>query len=82
MNTQESKPIWELTESEFTERLLPGVLAIKEELFEKGLPVSYIDTTCCESEFHFVNEYADGSKRLIHFNIYTRKESVVRVLNG
>lgn len=82
MNIQEFKPIWELTETEFKERLHPGVLAVRQELFDQGLPISYIDGACCESETHFVNEYADGRKHLIQFNVYTRKEIVVRHLNG
>ncbi len=82
MNTREAKPIWELTEVEFEERLNPGIQALRHELFAKGLPVSYMDATCCESEGHFVNEYADGSKYLIEFNVYTRVERVVRQLHG
>ncbi len=74
--------IWELTEVELEVQLAPGIHAVRQELFAKGLPVSYIDESCCESECQFVNEYADGRKYLIEFHLLSRRESVIRELHG
>lgn len=74
--------IWELTEVELEVQLAPGIHAVRQDLFAKGLPVSYIDESCCESESHFVNEYADGRKYLIEFNSLSRRETVLRQVNG
>ncbi len=81
MNTYK-KHIWEMTEAEFATQLRPGIVAIRQALFAKGLPISYIDHDCCERETHFVNEYADGTKYLIEFHWIARREYVIRQLNG
>lgn len=55
-----SKSIFDLTTEEMEIRLTPALIKLKEELFSKGLPLTYQDDRC-PTEDHYVQEYEDGT---------------------
>jgi hypothetical protein len=77
-----AKPIWELTEAEFEERITPAVEDLRRETFAKGLPLSYRDKTICQADNQFIHEYGDGRKFLVEFDRHSRTEKIIRQLNG
>ncbi len=77
-----AKPIWELTEAEFEQRITPAVEAARQETFAKGFPLSYRDKAICQADNQFIHEYEDGRKYLVEFDRHSRTDKIIRQLNG
>lgn len=65
--------------AEEKEARLPGTDMTKQDFFAKGLPFTYQDARCPTEEY-FIQEYKDGQIHFVHFDIYTRKFTLVKVL--
>ena len=66
-------------EEEKQPSLRPFTEKSRQELFAKDLPLTHQDDRC-PTEDYFIQEYKDGRIHLVHFDIYSRKFTLVKAL--
>ena len=76
---QDRRSIFDLTAEEREARLRPATDKVVQDLFAKGLPLTYHDDRCL-AEDHFIQEYEDGRIHLVSFDIDSRKVTVIKDL--
>jgi hypothetical protein len=78
-NGDKDKDIFGLDPAQLAKRLQPGVDAIKQKRFSKGLPLVYQDDRC-PTERHYIHEYEDGRTYLMLFDANSREYTLIKDL--
>jgi len=61
------KSVFDLSEEEMNRRMKQRLDELKNEIFEKGLPLTYQDDRC-PTPCHYIREYKDGRIHLAEFD--------------
>jgi len=71
--------IFELTDQERHDRLMPVLLEELRRTAAMNLPIIYLNKDCTQKN-HFIHEYPDGRKYLIEINCENSVETILKVL--
>lgn len=72
--------IFELTDQERHDRLMPVLLEELRRTAAMNLPIIYRNKHCLQRN-HFVHEYPDGRKYLMKFNCENSTTTIIQVLS-